>query len=85
LDPWCLRGLLVLGIKWYQFVSNAEVRRTSGQPLLTSTIRARRISLFRHSEQLNDSANAKKILTALPPEDWKWPPGRIFTNARSHG
>jgi len=43
LDQWCLRRLL--GITWYQFVSNAEVWRTSGQPLLTSTIQAQRLCL----------------------------------------
>jgi len=43
---WCLQRLL--GVKWYQFVSNAEVRQTSGQPLLTSTIQARHLSLFVH-------------------------------------
>jgi len=34
------------------------------------------LSLFGHTEQLDDSADAKKILTALPPEDWKRPGGR---------
>jgi len=54
----------LLGIKWYQFVSNAEVQRTSGQPLLTSTIQAQHLSLFGHIARLDDSADAKKILTA---------------------
>ena len=44
LDHWCLWRLL--GIKWYQFVSNAEVWQTSAQPLLISTIQARHLSLF---------------------------------------
>jgi len=43
LDQWRLQRLL--GIKWYQFVSNVEVQWTNGQPLLTSTIQARRLSL----------------------------------------
>jgi len=34
LDQWCLWRLL--GIKWYQFVSNAEVQQTSGHILLIS-------------------------------------------------
>ena len=66
----------LLGIKRYQFVSNAEVRWTSGQPFLTSIIQARRVALFGHIARLNDSADAKKILSVLPSEDWKTPTGR---------
>ena len=41
------------------------------QPLVTSTIQAWHLSLFGHIAQLDDAADVKKILTALPPEDWK--------------
>ena len=49
---------------------------TSGQPLLTSSIQARHLSLFGHIAvaRLDDNADAKKVLTALSPEDWKRPP-----------
>ena len=53
----------------YQFVSNAEAWQTSGQPLLISTIQAQHFSLFGNSARLDDSADTKKILTALLPED----------------
>jgi len=66
----------LLGIKWYQFVSNAEVQWTSGQPLPTSTIQARRLCLFGHIAQMDDNADAMNTLTAFQPEDWKRPPGR---------
>jgi len=33
----CLR--MLLGIKWYHFISNDEVRRQNNQPLLTEIIR----------------------------------------------
>ena len=62
LDHWCLRRLL--GIKWYQCVSNDEVRQTSRQPLLTSTIQARCLCLFGHIAPLDDNADA-----TLQPED----------------
>jgi len=39
------------------------------------------ISLFGHIARLDDIADAKKIVTALPPEDWKRLPGAF----RSHG
>jgi len=67
LDQWCLWRLL--GIKWYQFVSNAELRWTTGQPLLTSTIQAR--SLSGNIARLDYNADAKKIRTAFPSEAWK--------------
>jgi len=68
------------------------VRQTSGQPLLTSTIQAWHLSLFVHIARLDDSADAKKILTALPPEDWKRLAGRpritwmktVLNNLESH-
>ena len=59
LDQWCLRKLL--GIKWYQFVSNAEVLRTCCQPLLTLTIQTQHLSLFVHIARLDDITDAKKI------------------------
>ena len=33
------------------------------------------LSLFGHIVRLDDGADAKKILTAFPPEDRKRPPG----------
>jgi len=44
LHQWCLR--MLLGIKWYHFISNDEVRCQTNQPLLTETIQARRLTLF---------------------------------------
>jgi len=48
---------------------------TSGQPVLSLTIQARRLSLFRHIMRLDDIADAMIILTTFPPEDWKRLPG----------
>jgi len=42
LHQWCLR--MLLGIKWYHFISSDEVRRQTNQPLLTEIIQARRLS-----------------------------------------
>ena len=57
----------------YQFVSDADLRRTSSQSLLTRLSMA---SLcWAHAARLDDSADIKKILTAFPPEDWKRPSG----------
>jgi len=52
LDQWRLWKLL--GIKWYQHVQNDEVRQTTGQPHLSATVQARRLSLCGHIVQMPD-------------------------------
>jgi len=73
-DQWCLRTLL--GIRWHQFVCNEEVRRITKQPDLTAIIQSRRLSMFGHIAHMDDDADAKMILTAPLPENWKRSPGR---------
>jgi len=73
LDQWCLR--MLIGIKWYQFVRNDDVRRLTKQPKLTTVIQSRRITLFGHM-CMDDNADAKRILLASFPEDWRRQPGR---------
>jgi len=46
LDQCCL--LLLLGIKWYQFVRNDDVRRLTKQPELTAIIQSCQLTLFGH-------------------------------------
>jgi len=69
LNQWCLRVLL--GIKWYQFVRNDDVRRLMKQPKLTAIIQSYRLTLFGHIMRMNDNADAKRILLASPPADWR--------------
>ena len=74
LDQWCLRTLL--GTKWHQYVRNEEVRRITKQPNLTAIIQSQRLSIFGHIARMDDDADAKMILMATPPENWKIPLGR---------
>jgi len=74
LDQWCLR--MLLGIKWYQFVQNNDVRRLTNQPKLTAIIQLRRLMLYGHIMRMDDNANAKSILLASPLVDWRRLPGR---------
>ena len=46
LDQWCLR--MLLGIKWYQFVRNDDVRRLTKEPKLNAIIQSCRLTLFGH-------------------------------------
>jgi len=74
LDQWCL--CMLLGIKWYQFVRNDDVRRLTKQPKLTAIIQSRRLTLFGHIMRMDDNADAKRILLASPPADWRRQLGR---------
>jgi len=69
LDQWCLR--LLLGIKWYQFVRNDDVWRLTKQPKLTAIIQSCQLTLFGHIMRMDDNADAKRILLAFPPADWR--------------
>jgi len=73
LDQWCLRTLL--GLKWHRSGLNDEVTRITKQPNLTATIQSWRLSLYGHIASMDDDANAKTILTAPPPENWRRPSG----------
>jgi len=61
----------VLGIRWYQFVRNDDVRRLMKQPKLTAIIQSRQLTLFGHIMCMDDNADAKRILLASPPADWR--------------
>jgi len=67
---------MLLGIKWYHFISNDEVRRQTNQLLLTEIIQARRLTLFGHVTQMDDNVDAKQILTSSLSVYWKRPPRR---------
>jgi len=69
-DQWCLRML-----KWHQFIQNDEVRRLTGQPKLTAIVQSRHLTLFGHIARMDDNTDAKRILSTLPPEDWRRPRG----------
>ena len=74
LDQWCLR--MLLGITWYQFVRNDDIRRLTKQPKLTAIIQLRRLTLFGHIMCIDDNANANRILLASPPANWRRQLGR---------
>jgi len=74
LDQWCLR--MLLGIKWYQFVQNDDVRRLTKQPTLTAIIQSCRLTRFGHIVHMDDNADAKRILLASPSADWRRQLGR---------
>jgi len=72
LDQCCLR--MLLGIRWYQFVRSDYVQRLTKQPKLTAIIQLRRLTLFGYIMCMDDNADAKRILLASPPADWRRQP-----------
>jgi len=74
----------ILGIRWYDKVSNAVVNERTKLPDLPSLIADRRHSLFGHICRLPENTPASQALqlsteahTGTPPAaDWKRPPGR---------
>jgi len=62
---------MLLGIKWYRYVRNDDVRRLTKQPKLTAIIQSHRLTLFGHIMHMDDNADAKRILLASPPADWR--------------
>ena len=74
LDQWCLRR--ILDIRWYHRVSNCLTK----QPPITTIIQKRRLTLFGHLVLMDESADARRILTAVPQSDWRRPVGRPYTS-----
>jgi len=66
----CWTGLLNLArLVWH-------LAKASKQPKLTAIIQSRRLTLFRHIMRMDDNADAKRILLASPPADWRRQLGR---------
>jgi len=73
---WCSGSVVPEEDPPYHRVSNWEVRRITEQPLLTSIIQKRRLMLFGRLIRMDESADARRILTAVPQSDWRRPVGR---------
>ena len=50
------------------------------QPPLTTIIQKRRLTLFSHLVRMDESADARRILTAVPQSEWRRPVGRPYTS-----
>jgi len=59
-------SFVLLGIKWYQFVRNDDVRRLTKQPKLTAIIQSCRLTLFGHIMRMDDSADAQEDPVSIP-------------------
>ena len=72
---WCLRR--ILNSTWSECVTNFEVRRRTGQPLLSDTVRIRRLK-FGHMARADKSQDHSRALQACispSPRNWRRHPG----------
>jgi len=78
LDNWCLWW--ILNLHWSEFVTSAEVRFRTGQPLLLN-MQSQGLSsvLFGHLNRVDSSQDQYRALQAYAshtPVDWRRSPGR---------
>ena len=74
----------ILGIKWSDFITNAEVYIRSGLQSIQSIVHRRRLSLFGHVARMPDNVPTKAVLRmacdvrdGVPPfPNWRRPRGR---------
>jgi hypothetical protein len=74
----------ILGIRWYQLISNETVTSMTSLPPITDVIRKRRLALFGHVARLSSEVPANKALCAgidilsksAVPDGWRRPVGR---------
>ena len=65
-----------MGVRWYDYVTNASILTRTVQPLLTTTIRKLRLGAFGHICRLQPGTQAIDILASTPPASWRRPRGR---------
>ena len=66
----------IVGVRWYDYVTNASILTRTGQPPLTTTIRKLRLGAFGHICRLQPGTQAIDILASTPPSSWRRPRGR---------
>ena len=74
----------ILGVRWYERVTNAEIARRTGQPDIIHSIIVRQHSLFGHVRRMDEGAPAHKALEVSvrlsggwrPDHTWRRPRGR---------
>ena len=77
-DQWCQRR--ILRIHYSLHITNEEVRRRTGCPILSETLRSRRLRLFGHFARCDpcmDHGRALRAIIAGLPADWRRPRGRL--------
>ena len=70
----CLRK--IYGVHWSQHVTNAEIRRRTGQLPVSKLIATRRLELFGRISHSDSTSDTTRAVAATAPRDWRRPRGR---------
>ena len=73
-DHSCLRR--ICGVHWSQHVTNAEIRRRTGQSPVSLVIARRRLELFSHVARADPTWDVTRAVAATIPKGWRRPRGR---------
>jgi len=79
LTPWTIGALGASSTFTGEFVTNDEVRSRTGLPLLSDTVRSRRLSFFGHHNRADPCQDHYRALQACIADtlaDWRRRPGR---------
>ena len=73
-DQWCLRR--ICNVRWFDRVTNVEIRRRTAQAPLSQAVARRRLTLFGHVARMDRRRDTSRALRARVPKGWKRPVGR---------
>ena len=75
----------IVGVRWYDYVTNTSILSRTGQPPLTTTICKLCLSAFGHTCRLQPGTQAIDMLASTPPSSWRrprgHPPGSLVRDA----
>jgi len=63
-----------LDVCWHDFARNADIRRITNRPPLSSITKSRRLTSFGHLARMDENADASQAIFEPPPENWRRPP-----------
>ena len=78
-DQSCLRK--ICGVHWSQHVTNAEIRRRTGQLPVSKLIAKRRLELFGHIARSDPASDIRRAVAATASRDWRRPRGSLEGHA----
>jgi len=76
-DQRCLQR--IFSIHWDDFVTNADNRRITNQPPLSSIIKSRRLTFFGHLARMDENADACQAIFEPPTRELE-----VTTGAATH-
>jgi len=74
---WCLRR--ILDIRWHDSVRNANIRRITNQPSLSSIVKSCRLIFFGHLARMDENSDQMLAKTSSNLLQRTGPPGRPHT------